>query len=301
MIELYLGQNISLKFPVANQEILTALTPLFESSQVAKIIFGGNNHHQKSFYQQLNSQGKKLTNLFVLEKAMNVFDYYKYGYRLNIKKTASKNKKSVVKRFGLEATPSEIKDAQIILYHFLTNQIPSELFPLMKNMFDLIYEVSLGNKNDVKDRKKHLNDFYHTNTMFLRFNQKSVRKILEKLEIDFNIIYGSEEIAIVHFGGLSESCYSDEDKSNFVKAMIENFNGDLIETKEMPEEQSEPYKHSEIQKFIDLHEEKVTKLKNHELFEKFFQNSLKTEKEGKSSDEDRTKTKSHFETKAPVW
>ena len=304
MVELYLGQSISLIFSVDNQEILTALTPLFESNQVVKIIFGGihgTNQHRKSFHHQLNSQGIKMTNLFDLMQAIYVLHYYKNGYWIDIEKTTIKSTKSVITRFGLETKRPEIKDSQIIAYHYLNNQIPTELFPLIKNRSDLSDEVYFGNKNEVKDQIKHLNDFYQTSTMFLRKNIKSVIEILKKLEIDFNIIYGNEDISIVNFGGLSESCYTDEEKSSFSNAMIENLNGTLIgTTKEMPEE-PEPLRHSEIQKFIDLHEEKVTKLKNLELFEKFFQNTLKTEKEGKSSEKERAKTKSQFETKAPVW
>ena len=303
MVELYLGQSISLIFSICNQEILTSLAPIFESNQVVKIIFGGTNHHRKFFHQTLNSQGIKMNSLFVLLEAMNVFDYYKNGCGMDLKNMNSKSVKSFMTRFGLESNKSEIKDSQIITYHFFTNQIPTELFPMMKNMFDLNCHLSLGNKSssDVKDQIKHLNEVYQTNAMFLRKNENFVREILKKMEIDFNIIYGNEEISIVNFGGLSESCYTDEEKSIFIKAVTEHLNGTLIETKEMPEE-PKSFEHSEIQKFVDLHEEKVTKLKNLELFEKLFQNRpLKTEKEGKSSDKDRSKTKSRFVTKAPVW
>ena len=302
MVELYLGQSISLIFSIGNQEILTSLAPIFESNQVVKIIFGATNQHRKFFHQTLNSQGIKMNKLFVLQGAMNVFDYYKNGCRMNLENMMnSKSLKSFMTRFGLESNKPEIKDSQIIAYHYLNNQIPTELFPMMKNMFDLNCHLSLGNKSSSEDQIKYLNEVYQTNAMFLRKNVNVVREILKKMEIDFNIIYGNEKNSIVNFGGLSESCYTDEEKSIFIEAVTEHLNGTLIETKEMPEE-PKSFEHSEIQKFVDLHEEKVTKLKNLGLFDKLFQNRpLKTEKEGKSSDKDSSKTKSQFVTKAPVW
>merc|ERR1712001_722761 len=135
------------------------------------------------------------------------------GCGMDLKNMNSKSVKSFMTRFGLESNKSEIKDSQIITYHFFTNQIPTELFPMMKNMFDLNCHLSLGNKSssDVKDQIKHLNEVYQTNAMFLRKNENFVREILKKMEIDFNIIYGNEEISIVNFSGLSESCYTDEE------------------------------------------------------------------------------------------